>query len=99
MLKFPRIEKDRCIEGNKVSLLLFNDPMKAGHSAFLHGRYGFFSRYCACTTCIAGQNFSFKLRWGRADIGGVSVATPYGSLDGALVSLRFVFIVAIGVCR
>ena len=47
--------KDRCTEGNRVSLFLFNDPMKAGHSAFLHGRYGYFSRYCACTTCIAGQ--------------------------------------------
>ena len=37
MLNFFRIEKDRSIEGNKVALLLFNDPMKAGHSAFLRG--------------------------------------------------------------
>ena len=98
MLNFFRIEKDRSIEGNKVALLLFNDPMKAGHSAFLRGRYRFFSRYCACTTCIAGQNFSFKVRLGRADSGGLSVTTSYSPLDWAFVSLRFVFIIANCVC-
>ena len=52
----------------------------------------------ACTTRTAGQNIFFKIRLVTAYIDGLSVTTPYGPLDRGLVSLRFVFIVAIRVC-
>ena len=52
----------------------------------------------ACTTRTAGQKIFSKIRWVTAYIDGLSVTTPYGPLDRGLVSLRFVFIVAIRVC-
>ena len=98
MLNFFGSERMGVLKATRLFHSYSTIPRKPGIWRFSIVDIGSSVNIVACTTRTAGQNIFFKIRFVTAYIDGLSVMTRCGPLDRGLVSLRFVFIVAIRVC-